>query len=56
MEMVSGGGFMDGACVVLGLAGAAYGVGAYVGAAALGPVGAGVLIFGGVACLAYSLW
>jgi hypothetical protein len=56
MEMVSGGGFMDGACAVIGFAGAAAGVGALVGAVSMGPVGIGTLAIGGTVCLAYSLW
>jgi hypothetical protein len=56
METLEGGNFADGACAVLGFAGAGAGVGALVGTLVITGWGAAVLAVGGAACLAYSIW
>lgn len=55
MEKLEGGNFMDGACAVLGFAGAGAGVAALVGTLVITGWGIGVLAIGGAACLAYQL-
>lgn len=56
MEVIEGGGFLDGACKVLEISAVGAGVAAYVGVLAITGWGLGVLAIGGAACLAWDLW
>jgi hypothetical protein len=55
MELCEGGGFIDGACAVIGLTDAAIGVRILVGTA-VNPVLGTALIVASVGCVVYSLW
>lgn len=55
MEEVTGGGFINGACAVIGFGGAGLAVRAAIGMA-INPVAGTIIGLAGVACFAYSLW
>lgn len=55
MEATHGGGFIDGACAVVGFTDAALAVRVLVGAS-VNPVFGGALIVAGVGCFVYSIW
>ena len=54
MEQIDGGGFIDGACKVLGFTGAGIGIRAMLGAVAIPGWGLVVLGVGAAACLVYQ--
>ena len=55
MEMSKGGGFVEGACAVIGFGGAGIAVRLLLGAA-INPVAGAVFAVGGIACFVYSIW
>jgi hypothetical protein len=55
METTQGGGFIDGACAVIGFTDAAIGVRILVGAA-VNPVFGSALIVASVGCFVYAIW
>ncbi len=55
MAVVNGGGFVEGACAVIGFGGAGIAVRILLGAA-INPVAGAIFAIGGIACFVYSIW